>query len=41
MDIAPTFAVNQSRPEEITIKEDVVQINFITEQGFGKQTLIF
>ena len=35
-DVAPKFAVNQSRPEEITIKEDVGHINFITEDGFGK-----
>ncbi|XP_067931404.1 double-strand-break repair protein rad21 homolog [Watersipora subatra] len=34
-DVAPKFAVNQSRPEEITIKEDVGHINFITDDGFG------
>ena len=32
---ATKFAINQSRPEEITIKEDVGPINFITDDGFG------
>lgn len=32
---APKYSVNQSRPEEITIKEDIGHINFITEDGFG------
>ena len=36
LEVAPKFAVNQSRPEEITIKEDVGHINFITDDGFGK-----
>lgn len=36
LEVAPKFAVNQSRPEEITIKEDVGHINFITDDGFGE-----
>lgn len=38
MDVAPKFTVNQSRPEEITIKEDYNPIKFITDDGFGMST---
>lgn len=39
VDVTPKFAINQSRPEEITIKEDVGHINFITDDGFGMYPL--
>lgn len=35
-DVQAQFSVNQSRPEEITMTEDLSSITFVGDDGFGK-----
>ncbi len=36
IDVQAQFAVNQSRPEEITMREDLGNITLVGDDGFGK-----
>lgn len=36
-DVQAQFSVNQSRPEEITMREDLSSITFVGDDGFGKK----
>jgi hypothetical protein len=36
IDVQAQFAVNQSRPEEITMREDLGNIALVGDDGFGK-----
>ncbi|XP_060069827.1 double-strand-break repair protein rad21 homolog isoform X1 [Ylistrum balloti] len=35
LDVQAQFSVNQSRPEEITMREDLANITFVGDDGFG------
>jgi len=35
IDVHAQFAVNQSRPEEITMREDLGNITLVGDDGFG------
>ena len=37
IDVHAQFAVNQSRPEEITMREDLGNITLIGDDGFGNK----
>ena len=36
IDVQAQFSVNQSRPEEITMREDLGSITLMGDDGFGK-----
>ena len=36
IDVQAQFSVNQSRPEEITMREDLGNITLVGDDGFGK-----
>lgn len=36
IDVQAQFSVNQSRPEEITMREDLGNVTFVGDDGFGK-----
>jgi hypothetical protein len=38
IDVHAQFAVNQSRPEEITMREDLGNITLVGDDGFGNKT---
>lgn len=37
IDVQAQFSVNQSRPEEITMREDLNSVTLIGDDGFGKK----
>ena len=39
IDVHAQFAVNQSRPEEITMREDLGNITLVGDDGFGMCSL--
>jgi DNA replication protein DnaC len=39
-DVQAQFSVNQSRPEEITMTEDLSSITFVGDDGFGKAVTV-
>lgn len=38
IDVQAQFSVNQSRPEEITMREDFGNITLVGDDGFGKNS---
>ena len=36
IDVQAQFSVNQSRPEEITMREDLGNITLVGDDGFGR-----
>ena len=41
IDVHAQFAVNQSRPEEITMREDLGNITLAGDDGFGNMKIIY
>lgn len=39
LDMHAQFSVNQSRPEDITMREDLSSIAFVGDDDFGKESL--
>ena len=40
IDVQAQFSVNQSRPEEITMREDLGNITLVGDDGFGEFKLL-